>query len=153
MPPTYGSSPIPGQGYAGDGKPQQQGHSPVPARNNPTPPPPSSQPQRGNLPAAEPYQKARVLIELNGKIIGHCPLNKPVLTVGRLSSNDVQVPNQRVSRLHAKICWENGMWLIEDAESLNGLVYQGHRVEKRILTHGDRIYIAPTAALQYEAMA
>src|SRR5581483_9961608 len=43
-------------------------------------------------PQAVPYPKARVLIELDGKIIGERLLNKPILTVGRLSSNDVQVP-------------------------------------------------------------
>ena len=52
-----------------------------------------------------PQQKlnARVLIEVDGKIVGQRMLDKPVLTVGRLSGNDIQVPSQRVSRLHAKI--------------------------------------------------
>ncbi len=113
--------------------------APRPARNN--------QPQ----PAAF-NQKARVLIELDGKIIGERQLNQPVLTVGRLSGNDIQVPSQRVSRLHAKIRWENNAWMIEDAESLNGLVYQGHLVDRHILSNGDRIHVAPTAVLQYQVM-
>jgi pSer/pThr/pTyr-binding forkhead associated (FHA) protein len=99
-----------------------------------------------------PVQKARVLIELDGKIVGERQMDKPVLTVGRLSGNDIQVPSQRVSRLHAKIRWENVAWVIEDAESLNGLVYQGHLVERHILSNGDRIYIAPTAVLRFELM-
>src|SRR6266702_4012609 len=94
-----------------------------------------------------PPQKARVLIELEGKIIGERALNKPILTVGRLPSNDIPVANQRVSRLHAKIRSENGSWIIEDAESVNGLVYQGTRVERLVLSHGDRIQIAPKAVL------
>ncbi len=98
-------------------------------------------------------QKARVLIEIDGKIIGERQLNKPVLTAGRLSGNDIQIPSQRVSRLHAKIRWENGAWVIEDAESLNGLIYQGHLVERHILSHGDRIHLAPTAVLRYEVMS
>jgi ATP-binding cassette subfamily B protein len=100
---------------------------------------------------AAPPRNARVLIELDGKIIGERPLDKPVLTVGRLSGNDVQVPNQRVSRLHAKIRQENGGWVIEDADSVNGLVYQGNRVERHMLVDGDRIHIAPTAVLHYKA--
>jgi pSer/pThr/pTyr-binding forkhead associated (FHA) protein len=71
------------------------------------------------------------------------------MTIGRLSGNDIQVPSQRVSRLHAKIRWENGRWLIEDAESLNGLIYRGNRIDRLALSNGDRIYIAPTAVLQY----
>jgi hypothetical protein len=45
--------------------------------------------------------------------------------------------------------WENGRWLIDDAESLNGLIYRGNRIDRLALTNGDRIYVAPTAVLQY----
>lgn len=128
----------------------------------PTPPPavpfPRTQPIgnmqqiQQNVPQPVPYPKARVLIELDGKIIGERLLNKPLLTVGRLSSNDVQVPSQRVSRLHAKIRGENGSWLIEDAESANGLLYRGNRVDRLILSDGDKVYVAPTAILHYNVI-
>jgi peptidoglycan glycosyltransferase len=95
-------------------------------------------------------RNARVLIELDGKIIGERPLNKSVLTVGRLAGNDVPIPNQMVSRLHAKIRQESGLWVIEDAESVNGLVYKGRRVTRHVFSEGDRVYIAPTAALRYK---
>jgi ABC-type multidrug transport system fused ATPase/permease subunit/sulfur carrier protein ThiS len=97
---------------------------------------------------------ARVLVEVDGKVVGQQQLDKPTLTVGRLSSNDVCVPSQRVSRLHAKILWDkrNGTWLIEDAESLNGLTYKGQRVDQHVLNKGDRIHIAPSVVLQYEAL-
>lgn len=96
-------------------------------------------------------RNARVFIELDGKIVGERLLDKPVLTVGRLAANDVHVPNQRVSRLHAKIQKENGAWVIEDADSVNGIVYQGNRVERLTFSEGDRVYIAPTAVLYYKA--
>jgi energy-coupling factor transporter ATP-binding protein EcfA2 len=98
--------------------------------------------------------RARILIEVDGKIVGERRLDKPVLTVGRQSDNDVYVPSQRVSRLHAKIRWdtENGVWLVEDAESLNGLLYQGLRVDQHALRKGDRIYVAPSVVLQYELL-
>ena len=96
---------------------------------------------------------ARVLIEIDGKVVSEYPLSKPVMTVGRLNGNDVPVPNQRVSRLHAKIRQEHGRWLIEDADSVNGLVYKGHRVDKLILKDGDRIHIAPSAVLQYKTVS
>jgi ATP-binding cassette subfamily B protein len=96
-------------------------------------------------------KQARLLIELDEKIVGECRLNKPELTVGRLSTNDVQIPDQRVSRLHARIRWANGTWVIEDADSVNGLICQGHRVERHIFANGDRIYLAPKAAILYMA--
>ncbi len=94
-------------------------------------------------------QKARIMIEVDGKLTGERALNKPILTVGRLSSNDVQIPSQRVSRLHARIREENGTWVIEDAESLNGLAYRSQRVDRLTLSNGDRIYLAPTVVLQF----
>ncbi len=103
--------------------------------------------QRVAAPAAP--MKARILIEINGKVIGKRSLNKPTLTIGRLSENDIQVPSQRVSRLHARIRWENGSWVMEDAESLNGLIYQGQRVDQLTLRNGDCIRLAPTVVLQF----
>ncbi|MGZ3622130.1 MAG: ABC transporter transmembrane domain-containing protein [Ktedonobacteraceae bacterium] len=99
-----------------------------------------------------PYQQlnARVIIEVDGKIVGERKLDKPLLTVGRLSGNDIQVPSQRVSRLHAKIRRENNVWVIEDVESLNGLVIQGQLVERHVLSNGDRIHVAPTAVIRFE---
>lgn len=129
--------PIPPQYAAGnqDGNGIQRGQ---PARGN------NAWPQPAPVPA-----NARIVIEVDGKVIGERQLNKSLLTVGRLSGNDVQVPSQRVSRLHARIRWENGAWLIEDAESLNGLIYKGRRVDRLALTNGDRIHVAPTVVLQY----
>jgi ABC-type multidrug transport system fused ATPase/permease subunit len=93
---------------------------------------------------------ARIVVEIDGKVVGQYTLSKPLMTIGRLSSNDIQVPSQRVSRLHAKIRAANGHWIIEDAESLNGLVYQGQRVDQIVLNSGDRVFIAPSAVLQYQ---
>src|SRR5579863_2500161 len=103
--------------------------------------------QRVAAPVAPP--RARILIEIDGKVVGERALNKPMLTVGRLSENDVQIPSQRVSRLHARIHEEYGTWVIEDAESLNGLIYRGQRVDRLVLSNGDRIHVAPTAVLQF----
>jgi pSer/pThr/pTyr-binding forkhead associated (FHA) protein len=93
-----------------------------------------------------------VHVEVDGKVVGVRQLDKPVLTIGRLAASDVQVPSQRVSRLHAKMRWENGTWLIEDAESLNGIVYQGNRVDRHVLSSGDQILLAPKVILHYEAV-
>jgi ATP-binding cassette subfamily B protein len=95
--------------------------------------------------------KAQVLVEIDGKIIREQPLNKPILTLGRLSSNDIPILADRVSRLHARIRWENGTWLIEDADSLNGISYRGTRVDRHVLANGDSIVLAPKAILHFKA--
>jgi len=100
------------------------------------------------------YATAKILIEIDGKIIGQHALDKVVLTVGRMIQNDVQLPSdqpscQHVSRLHAKILWKENHWIIEDADSKFGLYYNGKRLEQIVLKNGDRIHIAPQVVLVY----
>lgn len=83
-------------------------------------------------------------------MIGTFQLDKEVLTVGRNTGSDVQVLSQHVSRLHATILWKNGIWIIKDASSLNGLRYNGNLVDERALMDGDRIYLAPIVLLEYK---
>ncbi len=128
--------------------PQWQGNVPVTPMGQP-----AAMRPNGNPPAPIPGQRpptARVMIEVDGKPVGQHVLNKPTMTIGRLSSNDIQIPSQRVSRLHAKIYAANGNWIVEDAESLNGLVFQGKRVDQLVLTPGTSIYMAPTVVLHYQ---
>jgi ATP-binding cassette subfamily B protein len=132
----------------------------APMENVPRPPAPfvggngqnDRRAQMGNMPQhyGSSVQKARVSIEINGEIVSERQLNKPILTVGRISGNDIQVLADRVSRLHARIRWENGSWLIEDADSLNGIFFHGNRIDRRILMNGDRVMLGPKAALHYK---
>ncbi len=101
---------------------------------------------------AQLLRTARVLIEVDGKVVGERRLDKPLLTVGRLSSSDVQIPSQRVSRLHARIHSVNGVWLMEDADSTNGILYQGQRVDNHELRNGDQITLAPKVILRFESV-
>ena len=109
----------------------------------------AKKPRRAVAPQA--VEKARLLVEVNGKKVGESLLDgkKAVLTVGRLEMNDVVVPARTVSRLHAQLRLTDGTWVMEDAESLNGLMYQGERVEQLPLSHGDRVYLSPSVALEY----
>lgn len=102
-------------------------------------------------PASSP--KARIVIEIDGKAIEERVLTgeKTVLTIGRLPNNDVIVPSSTVSRMHARLRWKNGIWIIEDTESLNGLIYRGNRVDQLALMNGDRINLAPRAIIQFTA--
>jgi len=131
----YGPS---GAGNGGGGYPQNGGQQRQAQVNN--------IPQKGLR-----SDNARVRVEIDGKVVREQPLNKPVLTVGRLSSNDIPILADRVSRLHARIRWENGDWLIEDADSLNGISYQGTRIESHVLMNGDSIALAPKAILHFRA--
>lgn len=93
--------------------------------------------------------KACIFLEMNGEIMAKFPLNKTLLTLGRSPTCDIQISSQRVSRFHAMIRWKNGAWVMEDAESLNGLNCEGQRIDQLALVNGDRVYIDPTIVLRY----
>jgi ATP-binding cassette subfamily B protein len=114
-----------------------------------------SQPLRlpEDLPTHEARTKAYVLVEVNGRTTVKHWLNRPILTVGRFSTADIQIASPRVSRFHAIIHWKNGKWVLEDTDSLNGLTYQGQRVDQLALTDGDYVYLDPTITLLYEESA
>src|SRR5262245_55503038 len=54
--------------------------------------------------------------------------------IGRDESAGVRVDNTLVSRRHAEVFFENGMWWLKDLQSTNGTYVQGERVDERALT-------------------
>jgi ABC-type multidrug transport system fused ATPase/permease subunit/pSer/pThr/pTyr-binding forkhead associated (FHA) protein len=94
--------------------------------------------------------RARILVEVEGTVINQYELTKTVMSVGRQKANDIYVASERVSRHHAKIRWENGAWVIEDTQSLNGLNYHGELVDQHRFMNEDRIYLAPKVVLTYQ---
>ena len=106
-------------------------------------------PDREELPEKLPL-KAHVLVEIDGQVAGQYDLTKTLYTIGRYPTSDIYIPSQRVSRFHALIRWKSGAWVIEDAESLNGLSCQGQRTDQLALVNGDRVHLDPTIVMQYE---
>jgi pSer/pThr/pTyr-binding forkhead associated (FHA) protein len=65
-------------------------------------------------------------------------LNTPV-TLGREEGNTLRLNDERVSRFHAKIQFDNGEVILTDLESTNGTRVNGNVVQIRRLRVGDRI--------------
>lgn len=72
-------------------------------------------------------------------------LQKPELTIGRGDPNGMALNEPSVSRDHARICWRDGHYYVEDRGSKIGTYVNGQRVERAILTHGHTIRIGSTA--------
>ena len=74
--------------------------------------------------------------------IQRIPLDHDLLRIGRLSSNDVILPYQQISREHAAIERAGGVWWISDLDSTNGLRVGGRHVDRYPLQPGERVYLS-----------
>ncbi|MBM4404081.1 MAG: VWA domain-containing protein [Candidatus Cloacimonetes bacterium] len=50
-------------------------------------------------------------------------------TIGRAEDNSIVVPDMRVSSRHASVTYQNGIFMIQDLDSKNGIYIDGNRVE------------------------
>jgi len=83
------------------------------------------------------------LILLNSQSAGRrVLLDKPVTSIGRSEDNDLVLESDSVSRLHARIVFEDERFVLEDLDSRHGVrvndvpIARGH---PRRLSHGDII--------------
>lgn len=80
---------------------------------------------------------------LKGEDIGRIlPLNSGSFTIGRVSDNSFQIAEAGVSRLHCTLNNVDGQWLLEDNQSVNGVLVNGRRITDHIFLHaGDEITV------------
>lgn len=65
------------------------------------------------------------------------------LIVGRASSNEIPVADERSSRRHAEIFFEEGVWKVRDLGSRNGTFVDGIKLEAtQVLTAGNQVAVA-----------
>lgn len=69
------------------------------------------------------------------------------LTIGREEGNILRLNDERVSRYHAKIQFDNDDYIITDLESTNGTKVNGEDVQLRILRFGDMISLGRSVLL------
>ncbi len=75
-------------------------------------------------------------------------IDKPVFTIGRRSTADLQVVSTDVSRDHADISLDNDRYIIRDRGSRYGTFVNGENVTERALTDGDRIRLGRSDAVE-----
>ena len=61
------------------------------------------------------------------------------VTIGREEGNALRLNDERVSRYHAKVQYEDGDIIVTDLDSTNGTRVNGTGVSCAELEHGDRI--------------
>ncbi len=81
-------------------------------------------------------------------------LDQGELLVGRDADAGVVLSDPAVSRHHARLSREDGIWAVVDLDSLNGTFVNGVPVRRRALRSGDRIEIGSTVfVFQEEGVA
>jgi pSer/pThr/pTyr-binding forkhead associated (FHA) protein len=69
------------------------------------------------------------------------------VTIGREEGNSLRLNDERVSRFHAKVQWDNNEVILTDLESTNGTRVNGNVVQIRRLRIGDRICVGRSVLL------
>src|SRR5215468_10159835 len=69
------------------------------------------------------------------------------VTIGREEGNLLRLNDERVSRFHAKVQFDNGEVILTDLDSTNGTRVNGNVVQIRRLRIGDRICVGRSVLL------
>ena len=64
-----------------------------------------------------------------------------IVSIGRSSSNDIQLRTKRISREHARVEQRGDIFFLIDLASSNGVAVNGQKVFEHILTAGDEVQI------------
>jgi hypothetical protein len=74
---------------------------------------------------------------MDGLVLKEIALNKERMTIGRRSSNDIQIDNLAISGEHAAVVTILDDSFLEDLNSTNGTLLNGQPVKKHFLKDGD----------------
>jgi CRP-like cAMP-binding protein len=69
------------------------------------------------------------------------PLMDDEISIGRSTKNMITLLGKDVSRKHTRLRFREGEWVLEDLGSANGIVCNGKRLDKVVLTSGDTFKI------------
>src|SRR5687768_1228492 len=78
-------------------------------------------------------------------------LRESALTLGRDSTNQIQLADSEVSRRHAEIRKDDAGYLLVDLTSANGCFVNGRQVTEQRLASGDRVQLGRTLFLFTDA--
>jgi Protein of unknown function (DUF3662)/FHA domain len=94
-------------------------------------------------PASVPAKRAQLRVREDGTERA-VPVDKELLTIGRLSECDIVINDTGASRRHAQIRTVDGVSTLTDLGSTNGTKVNGREVQSTALSDGDRITVGAT---------
>ena len=82
-----------------------------------------------------------ILLKFKEKLLKTVEIDKDVITIGRIASNDLPIDNLSVSKNHAKIVKTDTGYTIKDLDSTNGTFVNEKAVSAAALNHEDVVTI------------
>jgi len=90
-------------------------------------------------PGVTPARTATFIVVNPGGNRSRVPIDPVPFTIGRQADNHLVLRDNRASRNHARIVFENGEYYIEDLKSSHGVFVNGARIQKQRLHNSDRV--------------
>jgi pSer/pThr/pTyr-binding forkhead associated (FHA) protein len=78
-------------------------------------------------------------------------VSRPSVVVGRHTDADVRLAYPDVSRRHCRLVFADGVWQVQDLDSLNGVFVNGERMHEATLYAGDQLKIGTATLVVTEA--
>jgi pSer/pThr/pTyr-binding forkhead associated (FHA) protein len=83
----------------------------------------------------------KLVVSLRDRTLSRSEFDQETVRIGRASDNDVFIDNPVFSRIHAVIRQEGVLYVLEDADSVNGTYVNGKKVKTWNLSSGDKIQV------------
>jgi general secretion pathway protein A len=97
---------------------------------------------------------AKVVLSTEGKAVMELHLVPGRKVIGRTPDNDLQIDSKFISRHHCQlVTGSDGLTVIEDLNSTNGLVIRGKRVRRHTLRDGDLVEVGQHQLLYVDDQA
>jgi len=96
--------------------------------------------------------QGRILVEQKGKPASTYELIKNEMIIGRSSKVDIVLPEQVVSRRHARVIMKEGKYFMEDLGSKMSVLHNGKKIYHHEMKNGDEFLIGPVK-LTFQSLA
>jgi pSer/pThr/pTyr-binding forkhead associated (FHA) protein len=84
------------------------------------------------------------VIDEEGQVKERISIGSSPVTIGRSSNNDIVVSDSNVSRKHAELRDDGGLWILTDLGSTNGTLVNGRPATQQQLEDDDRLTFGST---------
>ncbi len=100
---------------------------------------PTGVPQPERAGAMAPPRPAAIVVTSPSGNRFRVPIDSLPFMIGRHADNSLVLRDNRISRSHARIVADNGLYVIENLHSRHGILVNGEKVDRAILRSKDRI--------------